>query len=238
MNFSQISQVTTFNTKIGQEVESSIKNFLLVVILPLFIAADFVQVYFIEDYRIGYTIRFALGIAAMLVYITFGGIRLWRPLINVGPAKGWRFWSKFLIITNLALIVFLVILLGILKLVNPPFNSYKILFGIQLSELPLYLIVGSIIAPITEELLYRFIVCNFVINIFPKFKVLFTILISGSLFALFHLVCGYANIMNIVAGFILAWIYLKSESLILPIVFHALGNVWVHLFCLALYYLF
>jgi membrane protease YdiL (CAAX protease family) len=46
-------------------------------------------------------------------------------------------------------------------------------------------------------------------------------------FAGLHVVTGVASPDNLIAGYILAWAYLKSGSLFIPVTLHALGNLSV-----------
>lgn len=63
-----------------------------------------------------------------------------------------------------------------------------------------------------------------------------TVVVSGSLFAIAHFVGGNPGPDNFVAGFLLAWAYLKSGSLLIPILLHALGNLCVFVFAICMYY--
>jgi membrane protease YdiL (CAAX protease family) len=63
-----------------------------------------------------------------------------------------------------------------------------------------------------------------------------TILLSGVLFALLHAAYGNLAPDNTIAGFVLAWAYLRSSSLLVPIVLHALGNLCVFGIHVALFY--
>jgi membrane protease YdiL (CAAX protease family) len=44
-------------------------------------------------------------------------------------------------------------------------------------------------------------------------------------FAALHLIHGNPSPENLAGGLILAWVYLKSEGLALPILLHSLGNL-------------
>ena len=60
-----------------------------------------------------------------------------------------------------------------------------------------------------------------------------TIIASGLVFAALHFRFGVASPDNAIAGFVLAWAYIKSESILVPITLHALGNLAVGLYMLA-----
>jgi membrane protease YdiL (CAAX protease family) len=76
-------------------------------------------------------------------------------------------------------------------------------------------------APIQEELLYRLVLCT------PLLIVLgngWTVFISGAIFAALHFVYGNPDPANFVAGYILAWLFIKSGSIIVPILWHIILN--------------
>jgi membrane protease YdiL (CAAX protease family) len=45
--------------------------------------------------------------------------------------------------------------------------------------------------------------------------------------AILHVLYGNAGPDNLIAGFFLAWAYLKSGTILVPVVLHSLGNVGV-----------
>ena len=47
------------------------------------------------------------------------------------------------------------------------------------------------------------------------------------LFGLLHVVYGNPGPDNLVAGFFLAWSFLKSGTIVVPVVLHSLGNACV-----------
>lgn len=75
-------------------------------------------------------------------------------------------------------------------------------------------------APLLEEFLYRLIVC---VPLAIRSERI-AIVGSGLLFACLHFVYGNPSPENFVAGYFLAWCYLKSGTILVPIAFHAGGN--------------
>jgi membrane protease YdiL (CAAX protease family) len=51
--------------------------------------------------------------------------------------------------------------------------------------------------------------------------------LSGITFGMLHILNGNAAADNMVAGFFLGWAFLKSGSIVVPIVLHSLGNLCV-----------
>src|SRR5262249_17981572 len=68
--------------------------------------------------------------------------------------------------------------------------------------------------PLYEETIYRLGLCaGLVASLGPRW----TIAISGIVFAAYHLVIHAAAPENAVGGFVLAWVYLRSETILAPI---------------------
>ncbi len=77
-----------------------------------------------------------------------------------------------------------------------------------------------IIYPVLEELLFRMILCVPIAAWSPKAA----IIASGAAFAVAHFVGGNPGPDNFVAGYFLVWAYLKSGTIVVPILLHACGN--------------
>jgi membrane protease YdiL (CAAX protease family) len=77
------------------------------------------------------------------------------------------------------------------------------------------------LTPVSEEIIYRMGICSIVAAwLGPRTA----IAVSGALFALVHLAYYSSNPVNLVAGFVLAWAFLKSNTILVPIALHGLGN--------------
>jgi membrane protease YdiL (CAAX protease family) len=81
-----------------------------------------------------------------------------------------------------------------------------------------------VLAPIAEEATFRFGLCNGAV---PWLKPWGTIAVSGLAFGALHVLYGNAGPDNLIAGFVLAWAYLKSGTILVPVVLHSLGNFGV-----------
>jgi membrane protease YdiL (CAAX protease family) len=85
-----------------------------------------------------------------------------------------------------------------------------------------------ILAPITEELLFRGFLLNFLQN---RFGIKIALVVSGVLFAIFHFSIsqGFGNVSLLAAlsffGIMLGIMYHKHKSLIYPILLHGLFNL-------------
>ncbi|GEM_PF-294235 len=79
-------------------------------------------------------------------------------------------------------------------------------------------------SPLLEETIYRVVLCVSAINILGRTR---TVLLSGVLFAALHFVYGNPSPDNALAGFVLGWAHLKSETIVVPVLMHAGGNLAV-----------
>jgi membrane protease YdiL (CAAX protease family) len=77
------------------------------------------------------------------------------------------------------------------------------------------------LTPVSEEIIYRMGICSIVAAWLGTRT---AIVVSGTLFALVHLAYYSANPVNLVAGFVLAWAFLKSNTILVPIALHSLGD--------------
>lgn len=78
-----------------------------------------------------------------------------------------------------------------------------------------------ITAPIIEESIYRFVLCVPLVAVAgPRI----TILAAGTVFAALHFAYGNPSPDNFIAGFFLAWAFLRSGSFLTPLLLHSLGN--------------
>jgi membrane protease YdiL (CAAX protease family) len=157
----------------------------------------------------------ALGALAIYLHLVQG------DLASVGltakPIQGWRYWVRATLIIGLA--VLCCIAVG---------WSVWIRLG---RELPVYTIrPGSagrvffsmcVVAPIREEFIYRLALCVSLAGLPRPWT---AVTVSGLAFAALHIVHGNPSPENLVGGFFLAWAYLKSGSIYIPILLHSLGN--------------
>lgn len=180
----------------------------------------------------------AVCLDMLLVYkgLAFSWVRALLPMIALllfdeqrrkRPSRGWprmtpnggtRLWIKVSLIVSAWAILLWSLLYGVSALFDfgPGFAK------VDPDHLPVQFFSVTVIAPILEEGVYRILLCT---ALATRFRHRTVIAISGTAFALLHLLYGNLAPTNLLAGYILSWAYLMSGSLWLPIVWHAVGNI-------------
>jgi membrane protease YdiL (CAAX protease family) len=142
--------------------------------------------------------------------------------LNLAPLQGWGYWFRITLIIGL--------LTGGLVggLVVIAWGIYRLLGA----DLPVYAtpphrvadaFVGMCVtAPLLEESIYRIAVC---VPAVVLLRPAGAIAVSGLPFGLLHVLAGNPGPDNLTAGFFLAWAFLKSGSITLPLAWHSLGNL-------------
>lgn len=85
-------------------------------------------------------------------------------------------------------------------------------------------IVLCLLAPLTEELLWRVVLCTAAARLMGPWP---AIALTGILFAAAHWMYGVSGPDNLLAGFFLSWAFLQSGSFVVPLALHACGNASV-----------
>jgi membrane protease YdiL (CAAX protease family) len=132
--------------------------------------------------------------------------------------------SSFWIIAAGAALVLLTALLWLAALAAPRgFDPFGLCapgpYPSQPDAARFFLVAG--LHPVFEEVLFRFVLCGALLG---RLSSGLNVTVSGVSFALMHVLFGVASLDNAVAGFILAWAFLRSGSIAVPIALHSLGN--------------
>ena len=179
----------------------------------------------------GESVRLSLALIAfaIIVYLADGDL----PSLGLRPQpkQGWIPWVWISARISCVIAVCVIAGLGAWQLMGNELPTYNH-NPAYVSHLFLHMCV---VAPVLEEIVYRVVVCLPLVSMIGFWK---TIAINGILFASLHFVYGNPSPENLVGGFFLAWVYLKSETILLPLMFHSIGN-FVALCCqlAASYYL-
>lgn len=144
------------------------------------------------------------------------------------PTQGWGFWA---VASALAAGCILLLCVGYCVLL-PSAWADNVSMGRYIRYTGIWprVVFGCIQVPLLEESVYRVILCVALLGVAGRLP---TILLSGVLFSILHVIYGNPGPDNFVAGFLLGWAYLKSESILVPIAMHAGGNAGAILFQLA-----
>lgn len=163
--------------------------------------------------------RAAMGAGVLAAFVALGGgarslgLRL-RPLPDRRP--WWRALRWLSLAAALMLTVAVVVAVSRGVPVLPPIQNVHGLW--------LFFVGGCVQAPVTEELLYRAALCApLAVLLGPRT----TLLVSGVVFGVLHELWGNFAWSHPISGAVLAWMYLRSGCLWLPVAFHAFFNLWV-----------
>jgi membrane protease YdiL (CAAX protease family) len=157
----------------------------------------------------------ALLSLSMLLVITHDRGRSLGFVLRLRP--NFLYWVKATAIIGVVIGAFAVVVSVVIWILNVPVEWPKLPPKYVSSRL----IHMCVVAPLLEETLYRVVLCA------PLAAVVgarWTIFLASVIFAGLHFAYGNPGPDNFIAGFFLAWAYLKSGSAVLPIALHSLGN--------------
>lgn len=213
----------TTPTAIGRAYRTSVARAVALALAVGATAADFAY-----SWHAGYdylTRGLLAAVALLALLLLARGDRATLGLVG-RPLPGWGYWCKVLAVLAAVAVVMAGLAEGVVLAtgwpVPPPYwTPDRFLEGFT------HMVV---LAPLMEETLYRAVLLPPVVALGGG-RV--GIVVGGVVFALLHVVYGNASPENQIGGFVLAWAYLRSGSLVVPVGLHALGNFAVlllHLF--------
>lgn len=157
------------------------------------------------------------GLAIGLLYALSRGDRR-RVGFVLRPNPSFTFWLRVCVLAAIALAVLAAVVLWIAKSIDA-FHSVPKLSPAEFSSRLVWAVGWT---PWFEEGIYRVALCSGLrlagLGAMP------VITISGLTFGGLHIAYGNAAPDNLLAGFLLAWAYLRSGTAWVPIALHALGN--------------
>ena len=160
----------------------------------------------------------ALLILVLVQLINTNGISaigLQRNCFVIGLKKG-LIWS--------AGFGLLVLLVSITLYISFNINVFEHMKGgasCSKSSVVLFLFIGGVLSPITEEIVFRGVLYGYI----RRWGMLAAIMGSTVLFVLAHSIQGAFPLTQIVGGLVFAVAYEREHNLIVPIVIHILGNL-------------
>lgn len=151
-----------------------------------------------------------------------GKARLRLAGIRLRPVQGLGYWLKATLVLGAIVGAVCLLVGGVALLVasgddTSTWAESYMEPGLRLERL----LYACVRAPLIEELPYRLGVCTFLVVAWgPRGA----ILVSGLAFGYLHVIYGNPGPDNLLAGYLLAWAFLRSGSLLVPLVLHSLGN--------------
>jgi uncharacterized protein len=145
------------------------------------------------------------------------------------PLRGWSYWVKFSILAGLIVGAIALVYFGGVLWLGWPLHVRRVDpqdFGSAFVNMCLN-------APLYEEIVFRSLL---VMAVYPTLGDRGTIVFSGVVFALMHVMCGATSPENQIAGFFLTWAYLRSGSILVPMAMHSAGNAVAMMFQLGYCY--
>jgi uncharacterized protein len=182
---------------------------------------------FVTDWRYGLTAAIIVGFGSVAWRTGDAGSFGFRLV----PLQSWTYWAKATVLIGAVLALCLMavagVVFGLLRYpVAPPSLSGE-------TQIPMLFVWMCIISPLCEEILYRLAICA---PLAARWGPTAAIVVSGTVFAGLHLLYGNPSPENLLGGFFLAWAFLKSGTLVVPIALHALGNLFAALFQVGYFY--
>ncbi len=177
-------------------------------------------------------------VVSLLAVVQTGGmgvLGLGKKKLFYGLKQGMIWSFGFAIVAGLMFIGFLLADQNPLKLVHS--RSPTGLF-----TKTLFFVVGGVIAPVAEEIVFRGLIFGYLRQMFKHelfgylrhWNVVLAVLVSTALFAIIHFRTAIP-ITQIVGGMVFALAYHKTGSLIAPMVIHMLGNLAIFTLSLPLF---
>jgi uncharacterized protein len=163
--------------------------------------------------------RWALALVAVtaLAWLARGDL---ATLGMVGPERGWRTWIRLSV--TIAIIAFLCMAAAVGVWLSVGWRLP--ILSVSPSEAGSRFFSMCLFAPLLEETLYRTVLCVSLVAAAGPWR---AVAASGTAFALLHCVYGNASPENVLGGFFLAWAFVRSGSVCVPVLLHSLGNLLI-----------
>ncbi|MCC6524059.1 MAG: CPBP family intramembrane metalloprotease [Polyangiaceae bacterium] len=140
--------------------------------------------------------------------------------LGLAPRPGLRYWlAGTLVIGGVVAAALALVALAVLLASGP--EGLRLPPHVTPAWLRSRLGLSLVEAPLFEEAIYRLAPCAALVASLGRPA---AVAVSGGTFAALHFLYGNPSADNFVAGFLFAWAFLRSETLLVPVALHALGN--------------
>ncbi len=174
--------------------------------------------------------RWAVALTAIVSQLCLARGDL-QTLGLASPAGGWLRWAKIAAYLGVGAAACLTAGALLWKAMGNPLPTHTV----APAQIWSAFFRMCVFAPMLEEAIYRAVLCT---GMAATLGAHWSIAISGFSFGLLHIVYGVPSPENLLGGFVLAWVYLRSSSIFVPLVFHAVGNLIVLLAQVGAWYSF
>ncbi|MAT97036.1 MAG: hypothetical protein CL608_07835 [Anaerolineaceae bacterium] len=214
------------NTPIGQCLRSNIRLRITFSLLAFLII--FIDIWLVTHMASIWT-RVGLAFVTLPLYLLLLSGERHCLGLRILPIQPLTYWLRLVLIIGLIMLIPIAAFLLAASILNWEFAIPQM----PPDQAGLFFLYGCLLAPFIEEIIYRLVLC-FPANTF--FGPIGTILLSGTLFAGLHFLYGNPGPDNFFAGYVFAWVYLKSGSIMVPMIIHSLGNFVVLLFYMGMWF--
>ncbi|WP_197446696.1 CPBP family intramembrane glutamic endopeptidase [Tautonia plasticadhaerens] len=163
--------------------------------------------------------RWAAGLTALaaLTWLSDGDL----PTLGlVPPAGGWRRWAGLAALLGVVAAACMGAAAGLWVAAGWRLPVQ----AVAPSQVGPALLRMCVFAPLLEESLYRVALCVPLARAVGPWA---AVTASAAAFGLLHVAYGHPSPENLLGGFFLAWAYLRSGSVFVPVALHAIGNLLI-----------
>jgi uncharacterized protein len=229
-------------TTIGQNLRTSPQRTIVCAVGGFAVAADFALVWW-NHYPESLEGRFVLALLgfAAFVYVAKGDVASLG--LTLVPVQGWRYWFKatLLIAAAVAAFILTVAVVAVAAFFLAAHGDWALVGNRMLrsmhttspSNIGAAFFRMCLTAPVLEETTYRLLLC---VPLAACGRARSAIVVSGLLFAALHFLYGNPSPENLIGGLFLAWAYLRSGTILMPLLLHSFGNFLVLLIQVACWY--
>lgn len=166
--------------------------------------------------------RWLIAVSTLVAYLHLVRGDLASVGLTSKPVQGWGYWVRATLLIGLAVLGCIAVGLSAWLLLGRKVPVYTI----PPNSIATSFLHMCVFAPVLEEATYRLALC---VPFAGRSRPWTAIVVSGLVFGGLHVLYGNPSPENLVGGLFLAWAYLKSGTIYVPVLLHSLGNfvVWV-----------